>query len=226
MMGMVDGVALVVDAFDGPMTQTKYVLSKAIKKGLKAFVVLNKMDRINNPSRVSEVENEVFDLFVTLGASEAQLEFPFVYASARSGWASLARDATEDQRTDLAPLFETIISHIPAPNVKTDAPFSMLVTNIERNAFFGKMLLGKIHSGSVRPGDTLHAVDPTGKSFETIKVTKILCKRGLEQVTFTTTRRPPLFVVHYLDFPNALYVALFVVNRVFLRKPLQAISYH
>lgn len=180
-MNMVDGVVLVVDAHDGPMTQTRYVLSKALQKGLKAFVVLNKMDRVQSLSRVDEVENLVFDLFATLGASEEQLDFPFVYAAARSGWASLKKNTTSEERSDFSALYETIITHIPPPSARPDLPFSMLVTNIERNSFFGKMLLGKIHSGSVRPGDTLRALDPESKEIEVVKVTKLLCKRGLDQ---------------------------------------------
>ena len=137
-MSMVDGVCLVVDATDGPMTQTKFVLTKALKAGLKPIVVINKVDRPT--SRLGDVENEVFDLFVSLNASDEQMDFPIIYACARDGW------ATTDHKvptTNLQPLFSAITQHIPAPNVNDTLPFSMLVTQIESDQFLGKLLLGR-----------------------------------------------------------------------------------
>ena len=182
-MSMVDGVCLVVDATDGPMTQTKFVLTKALNAGLRPVVVINKVDRPT--ARLGEVENEVFDLFANLNASDEQMEFPIVYACAREGW------ATKDHKQptpDMTPLFQTITQHIQAPAVDINKPFSMLVTQIDSDPFLGKLLLGRISSGTVKTGDKVRALDPAGKLIEEVKVLKLLCRRGLDQAIIDEAR--------------------------------------
>ena len=182
-MSMVDGVCLVVDATDGPMTQTKFVLTKALKAGLRPVVVINKVDRPT--ARLGEVENEVFDLFANLNASDDQMEFPIIYACARDGWAT--RDPKQPT-PDMAPLFQTITQHIQPPAVNVHQPFSMLVTQIDSDPFLGKLLLGRISSGTVKTGDRVRALDPAGKVIEEVKVLKLLCRRGLDQVIIDEAR--------------------------------------
>ena len=183
-MSMVDGVCLVVDATDGPMTQTRFVLSKALKAGLRPVVVINKVDRPT--ARLGDVENEVFDLFANLHASDEQMDFPIVYACARDGW------ATQEAKTptqDMTPLFRTVVSHIAPPAVSSGkTAFSMLVTQIDSDQFVGKLLLGRVTSGAVRLGDRLKALDPEARVIEEVKVMKILCRRGLDQVAVDEAR--------------------------------------
>lgn len=179
-MTMVDGVALVVDATSGPMTQTKFVLKKALQAKLRPLVVINKVDRPSN--RIGQVENEIFDLFAELGADDDQMDFPIIYASARDGWATLdPADCKQKGTKTLSTLLDMVVEHVPAPVVIPDGLFRMLVTNIHSNAFFGKCLLGRIVSGTVKPGDALHAVDQKGNKIEDIKVLKLLSTLGLDQ---------------------------------------------
>src|SRR5437763_14876558 len=138
-LSMVDGVVLLVDAAEGPLPQTKFVLGKALRLGLKPIVLINKVDR--SDARPGAVHNEIFDLFALLDATEAQLDFPTLFASGRDGWATAELDAT---RRDLAPLFELIIAHVPAPEADPDAPFAMLATTLEYDPFLGRMLTGRI----------------------------------------------------------------------------------
>lgn len=147
---MVDGVLLVVDAFEGPMPQTRFVLEHALKLNLKVVVVINKIDRAD--ARIGEVVDEVLELFMDLNASDEQLDSPFVFASARTGKASLDMDKEGE---NFVPLFETILSHIPAPQGDATAPFRMLVSSCEHNDYVGKLAIGKIESGSVKVGDNI-----------------------------------------------------------------------
>eukprot|EP01132_Coremiostelium_polycephalum_P006141 gene6141-7650_t len=176
-LSMVDGVVLLVDATEGPMAQTKFVLSKALQAGLKPIVVINKMDR--STIRVDEVESEIFDLFATLGATEEQLSYPTLYASGREGWADLSR---EGDRANIHPLLDTMISYVPCPNVKPDEPFSMLVTNLESDPFVGRIVTGKIYSGRIKVGAPLRVMDTKGSVIEAGKVTKIFARRGIERI--------------------------------------------
>lgn len=137
-MSMVDGVVLLVDSSEGPMPQTKFVLGKALKVGLKPIVVINKADK--SDARVDEVLNEIFDLFVSLNANDEQLDFPVLYASGRNGWA--VKDMN-DEKKDLTPLFELILSYVPEPVCEPDKPFSMLATTLEADKFIGRILTGK-----------------------------------------------------------------------------------
>ena len=177
-LSMVDGVCLLVDAAEGPMPQTKFVVTKALALGLRPIVVLNKVDKPDaEPDRAL---NEVFDLFANLGASDEQLDFPHVYASGRSGWADLELDGP---RKDLSALFELIVRHVPAPKQLTrqDEPFSMLATTLSADPYLGRILTGRVESGKISTGATLKALSRTGERLEQFRVTKILAFRGLSQ---------------------------------------------
>jgi GTP-binding protein len=175
-LGMVDGVLLLVDAAEGPMPQTKFVTAKALRLGLRPIVVLNKVDRPDaEPDRAL---NEVFDLFAGLDADEAQLDFPVLYASGRSGWADNALDGP---RRDLAALFAMICSHVPPPaqTAARDAPFAMLTTTLTADPFLGRLLTGRVEAGSVRTGQTVKALGPDSGEIERFRVSKVLAFRGL-----------------------------------------------
>lgn len=181
-LSMVDGVVLLVDAAEGPMPQTKFVTSKALALGLRPIVVINKADR--SDARVLEVYDEVFGLFVDLDANDEQLDFPVVLASGRNGWAvdDLEADASI-QTGNLDPLFKKIIDYFPSPTIKVVRPeFSMLVTAIEANPFLGRILTGRIETGTVKVNQNIHAMSADGKIIERGRVSKILAYRGLERV--------------------------------------------
>lgn len=178
-MRMVDGVLLLVDAYDGPQAQTRFVLRKALKEGLKPIVVINKIDRDNSDPQ--KVHDQVLELFLELDATEEQFQAPFIYASARSGFAVRHLD---DERKDLRPLFETILEHIPQPVAYPDEPFRMLVSNIDWNDYVGRIAIGKILSGSIKNADTLYALRKDGRK-ERTKVTKIFEYSGLGVVDST-----------------------------------------
>jgi len=176
-LSMVDGVILLVDAAEGPMPQTKFVTGKALGLGLRPIVVVNKIDR--SDARASEVLDEVFDLFVNLDANDEQLDFPVLYASGRNGYAG----ATEDVREgDLVPLFETIVSHVPQPDLDEDGAFAMLATLLDRDSFLGRILTGRVESGRLEVGMPIKAMDVNGKQVEAGRATKIFSYEGLERV--------------------------------------------
>ncbi|GAB4525932.1 MAG: translational GTPase TypA [Amphiplicatus sp.] len=178
-LSMVDGCLLLVDAAEGPMPQTKFVLSKALALGLRPIVVINKVDRPN--AEPDAALDAAFDLFAALGASDAQLDFPILYASGRDGWASLSLDGP---RTDLSPLFETIIARTPPPRVEKGAealPFRMLATTLEADPFLGRILTGRIVSGVARPGAAMKALSRDGREIERARVTRVLAFRGLKR---------------------------------------------
>ena len=175
-LSMVDGVILLVDAAEGPMPQTKFVTGKALGLGLKPIVVVNKIDR--SDARASEVLDEVFDLFVNLDANDEQLDFPVLYASGRSGYASEDIDAREG---DLTPMFELIVSHVPAPDLDEDGEFAMLATLLDRDAFLGRILTGRIESGRLETGMPIKALDVNGKVVETGRATKVFAYNGLDR---------------------------------------------
>jgi GTP-binding protein len=174
-LNMVDGAIVLVDAAEGPLPQTKFVVSKALKQGLRPIVVINKIDRPDE--RHNAVLNEVFDLFASLDAGDEQLDFPVLYGSGREGW--MARDPA-GPRTDLAPLFELILSHVPLPAVE-EGPFRLLATTLEADPYLGRVLTGRIRSGSVRPNQTIKALHRDGSLIETARITKVLAFRGLER---------------------------------------------
>ena len=176
-LSMVDGVVLLVDASEGPMPQTKFVLGKALKIGLKPIVVINKADKPD--ARVDEVLDEIFDLFVSLNANDEQLDFPVLYASGRNGWA--VKEMT-DEKKDLTPLFELILSYVPEPNCEPDAPFRMLATTLEANKFIGRLLTGKIQSGTLHVNDTVKVLNGDSQELERVRISKILAYKGLDRV--------------------------------------------
>ena len=176
-LSMVDGVILLVDAAEGAMPQTKFVTGKALALGLKPIVVVNKVDR--SDARIQEVLDEVFDLFVTLEANDEQLDFPVLYASGRNGYASTDPDAREGT---LRPMFETIVSHVPPPTVDLDAPFTFLVTLLDRDNFLGRILTGRVNSGVVKVNQPIHAMDDAGNVVETGRASKLMSFRGLDRV--------------------------------------------
>ena len=176
-LSMVDSCLLLVDASEGPMPQTKFVLGKALKQGLRPIVVINKVDKPDQ--RADEVLNEIFDLFAALDADEHQLDFPHVYASAKQGWAVTELDHAKGS---MAPLFDLILRHVPAPEGDADEPFRMLATTLEANSFLGRILTGRIASGRIKPNMILKALSRDGAVIETGRVSKILGFRGLERV--------------------------------------------
>ncbi len=177
-LNMADSVVLLVDAAEGPMPQTKFVLSKALNLGLKPMVIINKIDR--SDSRPDEVLDEIFDLFVSLDANEDQLDFPVLYAACRDGWC--VKDLETDERKDLNPLFDLILEHVKPPKFDDKAPFSMLATLIESNPFFGRTLTGRIYSGVAKNGMNFKAIDLDGKVVDQGRITKLQIFRGVDPV--------------------------------------------
>jgi len=177
-LSMVDGVVLLVDAAEGPMPQTKFVTSKALALGLRPIVVLNKVDKPDGePDRALD---ECFDLFANLGADDAQLDFPAMYASGRNGWADLSLNGS---RENLSALFDLIVEHVPAPSQLSarDKPFKMLATTLGSDPFIGRILTGRVESGTLKAGETIKALTSDGKLIENFRCTKILAFRGLSQ---------------------------------------------
>jgi len=179
-LSMVDGVLVLVDAAEGPLPQTKFVVAKALRRGLRPIVVINKVDRPD--ARPEAVHNEIFDLFALLDANEAQLDFPTLFASGREGWAVRDLAGLEDGRgRDLAPLFELIIAHVPPPAADPDAPFSMLATTLDYDPYLGRVLIGLIHSGVVRINMPVKSLARDGRVIEQARLTKLLAFRGLDR---------------------------------------------
>ena len=176
-LSMVDGVVLLVDAAEGPMPQTKFVTSKALALGLRPIVVLNKVDKPDGePDRALD---EVFDLFASLDADDEQLDFPTMYASGRNGWADMELDGP---RNDLNALFKMIVDHVPAPKQLENKkePFRMLATTLGSDPFVGRTLTGRVETGTVKVGETLHALSREAEKIEQFRVTKIQAFRGLQ----------------------------------------------
>jgi GTP-binding protein len=176
-LSMVDGVVLLVDSAEGPLPQTKFVVSKALAIGLRPMVVINKIDR--SDARPHQVHDEIFDLFVALEATEEQLDFPTLFASGRKGWAI---EKMGDEPKDLTPLFDLITRHVPEPKVDPTAPFRLLATILEANPYLGRLLTGRVESGVVRTNMPVKAITHDGKPIEQGRITKILAFRGLERV--------------------------------------------
>jgi GTP-binding protein len=175
-LSMVDGVLLLVDAAEGPMPQTKFVTAKALKLGLKPVVVINKVDRPDG--RPYEVQDEVFDLFTALEANDEQLDFPTVFASAKNGWAAMEPEGAQENMHDI---FDHILSHVPEPEIDMESPFSMLVTTLEADPFLGRILTGRIQSGSIKANDHIHALDRDGKEVDLGRATKLLAFRDVRR---------------------------------------------
>lgn len=175
-LNMVDGAIVLVDAAEGPMPQTKFVVGKALKVGLRPIVAINKVDR--HDARAQDVVNEVFDLFAALDATEEQLDFPILYGSGRSGW--MAYSPEGPQTDGMAPLLDLVLDHVPEPTVE-EGPFRMIGTILEANPFLGRIITGRISSGSVKPNQTIKVLAQDGSLLEQGRVSKILAFRGLER---------------------------------------------
>lgn len=176
-LNMADGVILLIDAAEGPLPQTKFVLGKALKRGIRPIVMINKIDR--GDARPDDVLNEVFDLFVALDANEQQLDFPVLYASGRAGWCA---ESLEAPRENLHPLLDLILKHVPAPDVNHDAPFTFLATLLEADPYLGRVLTGKIYSGEAKVNMNVHALDLEGNKVEAFRLTKLLAFDGITRV--------------------------------------------
>ncbi len=176
-LNMVDGAIVLVDAAEGVLPQTKFVVGKALARGLRPIVVVNKVDR--GDARPDEVHTEIFDLFAALGATDEQLDFPMLYASGRQGWADTALDGP---RRDLAPLFDLVLAHVPAPALDAEAPFAMVASILEYDPYLGRVLTGRIEQGSARLNMPVRVLRPDGSAIESGRLTKLLGFRGLERV--------------------------------------------
>ncbi len=175
-LSMVDGAVVLVDAAEGPLPQTKFVLGKALARGLRPIVVINKVDR--SDARPDEVLNEVFDLFAALGADDNQLDFPVLYASGRQGWADAE---LEGARKDLSALFDLIVRHVPPPACDPEKPFALTATILEYDNFLGRVLTGRVEQGVARLNMPVRVLAPDGTVKETARLTKLLAYRGLER---------------------------------------------
>ncbi len=176
-LNMVDGAIVLVDAAEGPLPQTKFVVSKALKMGLKPVVVINKVDRPD--ARATQVVNEVFDLFAALDATDEQLDFPILYGSAKEGWMAEKEEGPKDK--GMAPLFDLILRHVAEPKIE-EGPFRLLGTILEANSYLGRIVTGRITSGSVKPNQMAKVLDRDGKVVEEGRISKVLAFRGLERL--------------------------------------------
>jgi GTP-binding protein len=177
-LSMVDGAIVLVDASEGPMPQTKFVVGKALKVGLKPIVAINKIDRPDG--RHEEVINEVFDLFANLDATDEQLDFPILYGSGRDGWMNYNPQGPKDE--GLTPLLDLVLKHVPAPSVgDEDGAFRLIGTILEANPFLGRIITGRIHSGSIKPNQAVKVIGQDGKLIENGRISKILAFRGIER---------------------------------------------
>ena len=197
-LSMVDGVVLLVDSAEGPLPQTKFVLSKALKLNLRPIVCINKIDR--GDARPDEVLTETFDLFDKLGATDSQLDFPYLYACGRDGWAIRDLKDIDNPNKDLTPLFQLIVDHVPAPDCngtrcQLDAPFTMLATTLEADPYVGRILTGKIESGTVRVGQSVKAINMKGEFIENAKITKIIEHQGINKVSRDSASAGDIVVV-------------------------------
>ena len=176
-LGMADGVILLTDAAEGPMPQTKFVLGKALAQGLKPMVIINKVDR--SDSRPDEVIDEVFDLFVSLNASDEQLDFPIMYASGRDGWCN---KELSDERVNLHALLDLILEYVSPPKVEIDKPFAMLSTLLDSDPYLGRCLIGRVEQGSAKVNDSVKSINLNGEIIERGRLTKLLRFNGAERI--------------------------------------------
>ena len=180
-LGMTDGVILLVDAAEGPMPQTKFVLSKALAQGLRPIVVINKVDR--SDARAKEVVNEIFDLFVALDANDQQLDFPILYASGRDGWCNYE---LEQKRENLHPLLDLILNHVNEPEVNLSKPFAMLSTLLHSDTFLGRCLIGRVVNGIAKVNDTVKSLDLSNNKIEEGRLTKLFTFSGTTKIATET----------------------------------------
>jgi GTP-binding protein len=195
-LNMVDGALVLVDAAEGPLPQTKFVVSKALKMGLKPIVVINKVDRPD--ARPHDVVNEVFDLFATLYASDEQLDFPILYGSAKEGWMAASPEGPKDAR--MQPLFDLVLRHVAPPQVE-EGPFRLLGTILEANPYLGRVVTGRITSGTIAPNQMVKVLDHDGRLIEQGRVSKVLAFRGLERIGLNEASAGD--IVSIAGLPNA-----------------------
>src|SRR5215468_4573732 len=194
-LNMVDGALVLVDAAEGPLPQTKFVVSKALKMGLKPIVVINKVDRAD--ARATQVVNEVFDLFAALDATDEQLDFPILYGSAKEGWMAPRPDGP---KTSMAPLFDLVLRHVAPPTIE-EGPFRLLGTILEANPYLGRIVTGRITSGSIKPNQAVKVLSHEGKLIEQGRVSKVLAFRGLERAALEEATAGD--IVSIAGLPNA-----------------------
>lgn len=199
-LGMVDGVVVLVDAAEGPMPQTKFVTSKALQLGLRPIIVINKIDR--HDARADEVLDEVFDLLVALDATPEQLDFPVLYASSREGWA--VSDLSQP-RENLSVLFDMIVSHVHAPRVEKNAPMKMLATILEYDPYLGRVLTGKIESGKIETNQNVKVLDPQGNQVGQGRLTKLMAFRHLKREAVATAEAGDIVSIAGLDSATVSY---------------------
>jgi GTP-binding protein len=195
-LNMVDGALVLVDAAEGPLPQTKFVVSKALRMGLKPIVIINKIDRAD--ARPVQVINEVFDLFAALDASDDQLDFPILYGSAKQGWMATSLEGSHDD--GMKPLFDLVLKHVRPPIVE-QGPFRLLGTILEANPYLGRIVTGRITSGSVKPNQAVKVLDHDGKLIETGRITKVLAFRGIERTSVEEAEAGD--IVALAGLPNA-----------------------
>jgi GTP-binding protein len=216
-LNMVDGALVLVDAAEGPLPQTKFVVSKALKMGLKPIVVINKVDR--SDARAVEVVNEVFDLFAALDASDEQLDFPILYGSAKQGWMATTLEGSHDD--GMQPLFDLVLRHVPPPHVE-EGPFRLLGTILEANPYLGRIITGRITSGSVKPNQAVKVLDHDGKLIELGRITKVLAFRGLERLPLDEATAGD--IVALAGLPNATVAHTICAPEVDTPLPAQPID--
>jgi GTP-binding protein len=216
-LNMVDGALVLVDAAEGPLPQTKFVVSKALKMGLKPIVVINKVDRTD--ARPNEVLDEVFDLFAALDASEEQLDFPILYGSAKEGWVAESPDGPKDQ--GMQKLFELVLRHVSPPAVE-DGPFRLLGTILESNPYLGRVVTGRITSGTIKPNDVVKVLDHKGGLVEQGRVSKVLAFRGLERTPLDEANAGD--IVSLAGLPNATVAHTICAPEVETPLPAQPID--
>ncbi|MEC7396641.1 MAG: translational GTPase TypA [Pseudomonadota bacterium] len=177
-LSMVDGVVVLVDAAEGPMPQTKFVVGKALKLGLRPIVLVNKVDKPE--ARAHEVHDETFDLFAALDANEDQLDFPILFSSAKEGWAAPDPNGSQE---DMSPLFDLIVDYVPSPSVEEDGDFRLLATMLDADPYLGRVLTGRVESGVLKTNTTIKSLSRDGTELERTRITKLLAFRGLERVS-------------------------------------------
>jgi len=216
-LNMVDGALVLVDAAEGPLPQTKFVVSKALKMGLKPIVVINKVDRPD--ARPDEVLNEIFDLFAALDASEEQLDFPILYGSAKEGWIAGSAEGPKDQ--GMRPLFELVLRHVAPPTVER-GPFRMLGTILEANPYLGRIVTGRISSGTVKPNEMVKVLDHNGRLVEQGRVSKVIAFRGLERAGLEEASAGD--IVSLAGLPNATVAHTICAPEIDIPLPAQPID--
>ena len=216
-LNMVDGALVLVDAAEGPLPQTKFVVSKALRMGLKPIVVINKVDRPD--ARPAEVVNEVFDLFAALDASDEQLDFPILYGSAKEGWMAATPEGPKDQ--GMQPLFDLVLHHVAPPHVEP-GPFRLLGTILEANPYLGRVVTGRITSGTIAPNQMVKVLDHDGQVVEQGRVSKVLSFRGLERVALDEATAGD--IVSIAGLPNATVAHTVCAPEVMEPLPAQPID--